>query len=87
MGRAETDDRAEGRPVAPWLEIALRSPKWSSERIAHARSLVAECEHLGQVAEHLRCSVFEVQAELGIGPRRAVRSYRRIRGMDGQAGA
>ena len=66
----------------PWVRIALDSPPWSRDQVVQAQSLVKSSLHLGEVAEAMRCSVFEVQAELRIGRRRDIRSYRRIRGLD-----
>lgn len=66
----------------PWVRIALDSPPWSRDQVIEAQGLVKSSLHLGEVAEAMRCSVFEVQAELKIGRRRDIRSYRRIRGLD-----
>ena len=66
----------------PWVRLALSSPPWSEEKLQRALRLRQSAMHLGEVAEVLNCSVFEVQAELGIGRGRDVRAYRRIRGLD-----
>ena len=66
----------------PWVRIALASPPWSRDQVVQAQSLVKSSLHLGEVAEAMRCSVFEVQAELRIGRRRDIRAYRKIRGLD-----
>ena len=69
----------------PWVRIALQSTPWSAARREEARSRRSGALHLGEVAEAMSCSVFEVQAELGIGRSRDVRAYRRIRGLDADA--
>lgn len=62
-----------------WLKLALDTPTWSDERRRDAEALRVECSHLGEVAERLGCSVFEVQAELGVGRPSDVRRYRAMR--------
>ena len=66
----------------PWVRIALSSPAWSADKVLQAQELLKTTLHLGEVAERMRCSVFEVQAELKIGRLRDIRAYRRIRGLD-----
>lgn len=65
----------------PWVRIALGSEPWSEARRMEARERLASALHLGEVAEAMRCSVFELQAELEIGRTRDVRAYRRMRGL------
>ena len=62
-----------------WVKLALKTPPWPIQRVEEAQRLRSECIHLGEVAERLGCSVFELQAELGIGRDRDVRSYRKVR--------
>ena len=83
---ATDDDQPSERDAEslyePWVRIALSSPAWSAEKVLAAQELLKTTLHLGEVAERMRCSVFEVQAELKIGRLRDVRAYRRIRGLD-----
>lgn len=65
----------------PWVRIALSGPRWTPEQVSTAHMLRPSSLHLGEVAELMGCSVFEVQAELGIGPSRDVKWYREIRGL------
>ena len=65
----------------PWLRIALESARWSADRRAEAQARRSTALHLGEVAEAMKCSVFEVQAELKVDRTRDVRAYRRIRSL------
>ncbi len=65
----------------PWVRIALSGPRWTPEQVSKAQGLRPDSLHLGEIDEAMGCSVFEVQAELGIGPAREVKWYRELRGL------